>query len=105
MFEGCTSLTGAIRINSNPGSYTDMFKGTVKEIVLLGSSTLLNSFATTANNHNVYVWTLTAQPTANRDDNVGTSVNFSVKVQSYAITSNNVIQAIKVYEGNSTNPS
>ena len=104
MFEGCTSLAGAIRINSNPGSYTDMFKDTVEEIVLFGNSTLLNSFTTTANNHNVYVWTLTAQPTANRDNNVGTSVNLSVKIESYAITNNNIIRAIKVYEGDSTNP-
>ena len=103
-FRNCTSLTGAIRINSNPGSYTDMFKDTVKEIVLLGSSTLLNSFATTANNHNVYVWTLTAQPTANRDNNVGTSANLSVKVQSYAISNSNIIRAIKVYEDDSINP-
>ena len=84
MFEGCTSLAGAMRINSNPGSYTDMFKDTVEEIVLFGNSTLLNSFTTTANNHNVYVWSLSVQPRAERDKEVGDSVNFSVEVTRFA---------------------
>lgn len=65
-FYGCTSLTGKITINANPSAYTGCMENTQKEIVLVGSSAQLQNIADTANNGNVYVWSLSINLSAER---------------------------------------
>lgn len=48
IYKGCTSLTGTIRIDANITTYTDSFSGTVKPIVLTGTSTNLAVIAATS---------------------------------------------------------
>ena len=52
-FNGCTNLTGIVEINANPINYKSVFYNTEKQIILKGSSSILNELAATANNGNV----------------------------------------------------
>ena len=68
-FSRCTSLTGKIVINANPFTYAYCMENTRKDIVLVGSSALLQNIADTANNGNVYVWSLFVNISAERQEN------------------------------------
>lgn len=65
-FAYCTALTGKITIDANPSGYVNCMAYTQKEIVLTGSSTLLQNIADTATNSNVYVWSLSINLSAER---------------------------------------
>ena len=79
-FYGCESLAGAVTIDSNAQG-TDMFTGTLNEIVLLGSSSTLENIASAYNN--VYVWSLFDTITAVRNEMTQTTVDVSVNVSRY----------------------
>lgn len=67
-FDGCSALTGKITINANPSTYTNCMRNTQQEIVLVGSSALLQNIADTANNGNVYAWSLSINLSAERQE-------------------------------------
>lgn len=82
-FNYCTSLTGKIIINANPSSYMDCMWGTQQEIVLVGSSTLLQNIADTATNSNVYVWSLSINLSAERQEDDSSKVDVSVIINRF----------------------
>ena len=54
-FDSCHNLTGTIEINANPSRYSNCFNCTSKQIILTGSSTILDELAATAYSGNVSV--------------------------------------------------
>ena len=82
-FTYCTSLTGKIIINANPSSYMDCMWKTQQEIVLVGSSALLQNIADTANNGNVYVWSLSINLSAERQEDDFSKANVSVIINRF----------------------
>lgn len=82
-FGSCTALTGKITINANPSSYTDCMNGTQQEIVLTGSSAQLQNIANTATNNNVYVWSLSINLSAERQEDNFSKANVSVIINRF----------------------
>ena len=82
-FSNCTSLTGEIVIDANPSSYARCMSYTQNEIVLTGSSTLLQNIANTATNNNVYVWSLSINLSAERQEDDGSKANVSVIINRF----------------------
>ncbi len=82
-FYGCTALTGKITINANPFAYTGCMADTQQDIVLVGSSTLLQNIANTATNNNVYVWSLSINVSAERQEDDGSKANVSVIINRF----------------------
>ena len=82
-FGGCRSLTGKITINANPSTYTHCMQNTQQEIVLVGSSTLLQNIADTATNNNVYVWSLSINLFAERQEDDVSKANVSVIINRF----------------------
>ena len=82
-FKNCTALTGKITINANPSTYTNCMQNTQKEIVLVGSSALLQNIADTANNNNVYVWSLSINLSAERQKDDFSKANVSVIINRF----------------------
>ena len=82
-FTYCTSLTGKIIINANPSSYTDCMWQTQEDIVLVGSSTQLQNIANTAGNNNVYVWSLSINLSAERQEDDFSKANVSVIINRF----------------------
>lgn len=82
-FNGCTALTGKITINANPSSYTNCMRNTQQEIVLVGSSTQLQNIASTATNNNVYVWSLSINVSAERQEDDVSKANVSVIINRF----------------------
>ena len=82
-FYGCTALTGKVTIDANPSTYTNCMAGTQKEIVLTGSSTQLQNIASTATNNNVYVWSLSINLSAKRQEDDGSKANVSVIINRF----------------------
>ena len=82
-FAYCTALTGKITINANPSGYVNCMAYTQKEIVLTGSSTLLQNIADTATNSNVYVWSLSINLSAERQENDLSKANVSVIINRF----------------------
>lgn len=82
-FNGCTALTGKITINANPSSYTNCMQNTQQEIVLVGSSTLLQNIADTATNNNVYVWSLSINLSAERQEDDVSKADVSVIINRF----------------------
>ena len=102
MFRECSALTGTIYINANPSNYSGMFYNTTQEIILTGSSSILNSLAATANNNNVYVWSLNVRPIAERDEDNGSLLHISAEVT--RSMSDAVPIVINVYRNDSSTP-
>ncbi len=82
-FYGCMALTGKITINANPSTYTGCMADTQQDIVLVGSSTLLQNIADTATNNNVYVWSLSINVSAERQEDDGSKANVSVIINRF----------------------
>ena len=82
-FNGCTALTGKITINANPSIYKRCMANTQNEIMLTGSSTLLQNIADTATNSNVYVWSLSINLSAERQENDLSKANVSVTINRF----------------------
>ena len=82
-FAYCTALTGKITIDANPSGYVNCMAYTQKEIVLTGSSTLLQNIADTATNSNVYVWSLSINLSAERQENDLSKANVSVIINRF----------------------
>ena len=82
-FNYCTSLTGKIIINANPSSYMDCMWETQRDIVLVGSSALLQNIADTASNGNVYVWSLSINLSAERQENDFSKADVSVIINRF----------------------
>ena len=82
-FESCTALTGKITINANPSTYTHCMQNTQQEIVLVGSSALLQNIADTATNNNVYVWSLSINLSAERQEDDFSKANVSVIINRF----------------------
>lgn len=82
-FAYCTSLTGKITINANPSTYASCMAGTQKEIVLVGSSAQLQNIANTATNNNVYVWSLSINVSAERQEDDFSKANVSVIINRF----------------------
>ena len=82
-FTYCTSLTGKIIINANPSSYMDCMWETQQDIVLVGSSALLQNIADTAANNNVYVWSLSINLSAERQENDFSKADVSVIINRF----------------------
>lgn len=82
-FLGCSALTGKITINANPSTYTDCMRNTQQEIVLVGSSALLQNIADTATNDNVYVWSLSINLSAERQEDDVSKANVSVIINRF----------------------
>ena len=82
-FESCTALTGKITINANPSTYTRCMQNTQQEIVLVGSSALLQNIADTATNNNVYVWSLSINLSAERQEDDVSKANVSVIINRF----------------------
>ena len=82
-FTYCTSLTGKIIINANPSSYMDCMWKTQQEIVLVGSSALLQNIADTAANNNVYVWSLSINLSAERQKDDFSKADVSVIINRF----------------------
>lgn len=82
-FGSCTALTGKITINANPSTYTHCMADTQQEIVLVGSSALLQNIADTATNNNVYVWSLSINLSAERQENDVSKANVSVIINRF----------------------
>ena len=82
-FAYCTALTGKITIDANPSVYVNCMAYTQKEIVLTGSSTLLQNIASTATNNNVYVWSLSINLSAERQENDLSKANVSVIINRF----------------------
>lgn len=94
-FSGCVSLAGAVTINATSASTTDMFYGTVNEIVLFGDSPQLKTIASSY--ANVYVWSLSTTMTAQRDETTQTTVNVAVDVTRF--TSGNLTSLVLSKDG------
>ena len=82
-FNGCTALTGKITINANPSTYMYCMAYTQNEIMLTGSSTLLQNIANTATNNNVYVWSLSINLSAERQEDDFSKANVSVTINRF----------------------
>ena len=82
-FAYCTALTGKIVINANPAVYMDCMHNTQQEIVLVGSSALLQNIADTATNSNVYVWSLSINLSAERQEDDLSKANVSVIINRF----------------------
>ena len=82
-FAYCTALTGKIVINANPSIYTKCMKDTQQDIVLTGSSAQLQNIANTATNNNVYVWSLSINVSAERQENDFSKANVSVTINRF----------------------
>ena len=82
-FAGCSALTGKITINANPSTYIGCMQNTQREIVLVGSSALLQNIADTANNGNVYVWSLSINLSAERQGDDSSKANVSVIINRF----------------------
>ena len=82
-FGGCSALTGKITINANPSAYTGCMADTQQEIVLVGSSALLQNIADTATNNNVYVWSLSINLSAERQEDDVSKANVSVIINRF----------------------
>ncbi len=82
-FNGCTALTGKITINANPSTYTNCMADTQKEIILVGSSAQLQNIASTATNNNVYVWSLSINFSAERQEDDFSKANISVTINRF----------------------
>ena len=82
-FNMCTALTGKITINANPSTYMRCMAGTQNEIMLTGSSTLLQNIANTATNNNVYVWSLSINLLAERQEDDFSKANVSVTINRF----------------------
>lgn len=82
-FGGCAALTGKITINANPSAYTNCMRNTQQEIVLVGSSALLQNIADTATNNNVYVWSLSINVSAERQEDDVSKANVSVIINRF----------------------
>ena len=82
-FNMCTALTGKITINANPSTYMSCMAGTQNEIMLTGSSTLLQNIANTATNNNVYVWSLSINLSAERQEDDFSKANVSVIINRF----------------------
>ena len=82
-FAYCTALTGKITIDANPSGYVNCMAYTQKEIVLTGSSTLLQNIADTATNSNVYVWSLSINLSAERQEDDFSKANVSVIINRF----------------------
>ena len=82
-FIGCTALTGKITINANPSTYTKCMENTQKDIVLVGSSALLQNIADTATNNNVYVWSLSINLSAERQKDDFSKADVSVIINRF----------------------
>ena len=82
-FNGCTALTGKITINANPSTYTNCMADTQKEIILVGSSAQLQNIANTATNNNVYVWSLSINFSAERQEDDFSKANISVIINRF----------------------
>ena len=82
-FNMCTALTGKITINANPSTYTRCMASTQNEIMLTGSSTLLQNIANTATNNNVYVWSLSINLSAERQEDDFSKANVSVTINRF----------------------
>ena len=82
-FSSCTALTGKITINANPSSYMDCMWETQRDIVLVGSSALLQNIADTASNGNVYVWSLSINLSAERQENDFSKADVSVIINRF----------------------
>ena len=101
-FYGCTSLTGEVEINTNiptEQQYLDLFTGTVNDIMLSGSSQLINSIASQYNN--VYIWSLSSTLTAQRNEQSPTSINISVNVSRF---NTGTLSSLNLYRDNSSTP-
>lgn len=96
-FYDCEELTGAVTIDASPTNITEMFIGTVKEIVLFGTGSI-NSIAN--NYNNVYVWSLSQTITAVRSTPT-TTVDISVDVSRY--NAGNLV-SLKLYKDNASTP-
>lgn len=82
-FDGCSALTGKITINANLSTYTNCMRNTQQEIVLVGSSAQLQNIADTANNGNVYVWSLSINLSAERQEDDFSKANVSVIINRF----------------------
>lgn len=82
-FSGCKALTGKIGINANPSIYAKCMENTQEDIVLVGSSALLQNIASTATNNNVYVWSLSINLSAERQENDLSKANVSVTINRF----------------------
>lgn len=82
-FESCTALTGKITINANPSTYAHCMQNTQQEIVLVGSSALLQNIADTATNNNVYVWSLSINLSAERQKDDVSKADVSVIINRF----------------------
>ena len=82
-FDGCTSLTGKIVINANPSTYINCMRNTQEDIVLVGSSAQLQNIANTATNNNVYVWSLSINLSAERQEDDFSKANVSVIINRF----------------------
>lgn len=82
-FADCTALTGKITIDANPSGYVNCMAYTQKEIVLTGSSTLLQNIADTATNSNVYVWSLSINLSAERQKDDLSKADVSVTINRF----------------------
>ena len=82
-FNSCSALTGKITINANPSTYTSCMADTQKEIVLTGSSAQLQNIANTATNNNVYVWSLSINFSAERQEDDFSKANISVTINRF----------------------
>ena len=82
-FDGCSALTGKITINANPSTYTGCMADTQQDIVLVGSSALLQNIADTATNNNVYVWSLSINLSAERQEDDVSKASVSVIINRF----------------------
>ena len=82
-FDGCSALTGKIVINANLSTYTNCMRNTQQEIVLVGSSAQLQNIADTATNSNVYVWSLSINFSAERQEDDFSKANVSVIINRF----------------------
>ena len=82
-FAYCTALTGKIIINANPSIYAKCMVDTQQDIVLVGSSAQLQNIANTATNNNVYVWSLSINVSAERQEDDSSKANVSVIINRF----------------------
>ena len=82
-FDGCKALTGKITINANPSTYKGCMADTQQDIVLTGSSAQLQNIANTATNNNVYVWSLSINFSAERQEDDFSKANVSVIINRF----------------------
>ena len=82
-FSSCSALTGKVTINANPSTYKNCMAGTQQEIVLTGSSAQLQNIANTATNNNVYVWSLSINLSAERQEDDFSKANVSVIINRF----------------------